>query len=164
MKCVTAALAAIVLCCTAASARATEAPACRAGHESALADGRGTLRPGATLCIRLRASGRQVQAQAEAVVSGVDIAGVGGGALGAGRQHDALAAEPAGRDAPLSRPAATRLARDGLSGALDHHLADLHHRLQVGVVRDVGLDLPRVRAEGGLERVDRVQKKWHIAT
>ena len=75
MKCVTAALAAIVLCCTAASARATEAPACRAGHESALADGRGTLRPGATLCIRLRASGRQVQAQAEAVESGVDIAG-----------------------------------------------------------------------------------------
>ena len=74
MKCVTAALAAIVLCCTAASARATEAPAYRAGREPALADGRVTVRPGATLCVRLRASGRQVRA--EAVVSGVDVAGV----------------------------------------------------------------------------------------
>ena len=73
MKCVTAALAALVLCCTAASGRAAEAPACQAGRESALADGRVTIRPGETLCIRLRADGRQVAA--EAVVTGADAAG-----------------------------------------------------------------------------------------
>ena len=73
MKCVTAALAAIVLCCTAASAHAADALACKPGRESALADGRVTIRPGETLCVRLRAGDRQVAA--EAVVSAADAAG-----------------------------------------------------------------------------------------
>src|SRR5712692_6460108 len=38
----------------------------------------------------------------------------------------------------------------------DHHLADLHHRTQVGVVRNVAHDLLGVRAETLLEGFDRV--------
>ena len=38
----------------------------------------------------------------------------------------------------------------------DHHVADLNHGLKVGVVLEVLHDLIRVRAEPGLERLDRV--------
>jgi hypothetical protein len=38
----------------------------------------------------------------------------------------------------------------------DYHVAYLYHRLEVGIIRDVLQDLVRVRAEAGLERLDRV--------
>ena len=82
MKIATIVLAASFLCCSAASSRAAAdaasaaadaAPACQMARESALAAGRVSIRPGETLCIRLRVSGQRVDAGA--LVSGADAAG-----------------------------------------------------------------------------------------
>src|SRR5262245_9827135 len=49
-----------------------------------------------------------------------------------------------------------RLAAQEDSGLADDHLADLHDRRQIRVVRNVGHDLARVRTEAGLEGFHRV--------
>src|ERR1700675_4717012 len=43
-----------------------------------------------------------------------------------------------------------------LSTSADHHLADLNHRRQIGIVRDVAHDLLGMRSEAALKGVDRI--------